>query len=237
MMAWRLSELVRYAPGQIVGNDCVFNSVSTDSRTLRAGLVVRRAERSELRRSRLRRSCRRARRRRGDGRAPARVADSAGRDARSAGRAVGVRARVAAPVPHPAGRRHRQQRQDDHQGAARRDPVATGQDADHARQSQQSHRRAADAAGTDRRASLRRHRDGRESHRRDRASRESCGADRRHRDERRRGAPGRLRQSRGCRAGQGRDVPRAAAGRRRGHQCRRHVRRAMARCRARPSAC
>ena len=39
MMAWRLSELVRYAPGQIVGNDCAFNSVSTDSRTLQPGAL------------------------------------------------------------------------------------------------------------------------------------------------------------------------------------------------------
>ena len=39
MMAWRLSELVRCAPGQIVGNDCAFNSVSTDSRTLKPGAL------------------------------------------------------------------------------------------------------------------------------------------------------------------------------------------------------
>jgi UDP-N-acetylmuramoyl-tripeptide--D-alanyl-D-alanine ligase len=39
MMAWRLSELVRYSPGQIVGNDCAFNSVSTDSRTLKPGAL------------------------------------------------------------------------------------------------------------------------------------------------------------------------------------------------------
>lgn len=39
MMAWRLSELVRCAPGQIVGNDCAFNSVSTDSRTLQQGAL------------------------------------------------------------------------------------------------------------------------------------------------------------------------------------------------------
>jgi UDP-N-acetylmuramoyl-tripeptide--D-alanyl-D-alanine ligase len=39
MMAWRLSELVRYTPGQIVGNDCAFNSVSTDSRTLKPGAL------------------------------------------------------------------------------------------------------------------------------------------------------------------------------------------------------
>lgn len=39
MMAWRLSELVRCAPGQIVGNDCAFNSVSTDSRTLQPGAL------------------------------------------------------------------------------------------------------------------------------------------------------------------------------------------------------
>jgi UDP-N-acetylmuramoyl-tripeptide--D-alanyl-D-alanine ligase len=39
MMAWRLSELVRYTPGQIVGNDCAFSSVSTDSRTLKAGAL------------------------------------------------------------------------------------------------------------------------------------------------------------------------------------------------------
>jgi UDP-N-acetylmuramoyl-tripeptide--D-alanyl-D-alanine ligase len=39
MMAWRLSELVRYSPGQIVGNDCAFNSVSTDSRSLAPGAL------------------------------------------------------------------------------------------------------------------------------------------------------------------------------------------------------
>ena len=39
MMAWRLSELVRCAPGQIVGNDCAFSSVSTDSRTLQPGAL------------------------------------------------------------------------------------------------------------------------------------------------------------------------------------------------------
>jgi UDP-N-acetylmuramoyl-tripeptide--D-alanyl-D-alanine ligase len=39
MMAWRLSELVRCAPGQIVGNDCAFNSVSIDSRTLKPGAL------------------------------------------------------------------------------------------------------------------------------------------------------------------------------------------------------
>jgi UDP-N-acetylmuramoyl-tripeptide--D-alanyl-D-alanine ligase len=54
MMAWRLSELVRCAPGQIVGNDCAFSSVSTDSRTLEARRAVRRAQRPELRRPRLR---------------------------------------------------------------------------------------------------------------------------------------------------------------------------------------
>ena len=39
MMAWRLSEVVRYAAGQIVGNDCAFSSVSTDSRTLKPGAL------------------------------------------------------------------------------------------------------------------------------------------------------------------------------------------------------
>jgi UDP-N-acetylmuramoyl-tripeptide--D-alanyl-D-alanine ligase len=39
MMAWRLSELVCCTPGQIVGNDCAFNSVSTDSRTLKPGAL------------------------------------------------------------------------------------------------------------------------------------------------------------------------------------------------------
>jgi UDP-N-acetylmuramoyl-tripeptide--D-alanyl-D-alanine ligase len=39
MMAWRLSELVRCAAGQIVGNDCAFSSVSTDSRTLKPGAL------------------------------------------------------------------------------------------------------------------------------------------------------------------------------------------------------
>ena len=39
MMAWRLSELVRCTPGQIVGNDCAFSSVSTDSRTLKPGAL------------------------------------------------------------------------------------------------------------------------------------------------------------------------------------------------------
>jgi len=39
MMAWRLSELVRCTPGQIVGNDCAFTSVSTDSRTLQPGAL------------------------------------------------------------------------------------------------------------------------------------------------------------------------------------------------------
>lgn len=39
MMAWRLSELVRCTPGTIVGNDCAFNSVSTDSRTLQPGAL------------------------------------------------------------------------------------------------------------------------------------------------------------------------------------------------------
>jgi UDP-N-acetylmuramoyl-tripeptide--D-alanyl-D-alanine ligase len=38
-MQWRLSELVRCSPGQIVGNDCAFNSVSTDSRTLQPGAL------------------------------------------------------------------------------------------------------------------------------------------------------------------------------------------------------
>ena len=39
MMAWRLSELVRCTPGQLVGNDCDFSSVSTDTRTLRPGAL------------------------------------------------------------------------------------------------------------------------------------------------------------------------------------------------------
>jgi UDP-N-acetylmuramoyl-tripeptide--D-alanyl-D-alanine ligase len=39
MMAWRLSELVRCTPGQIVGNDCAFSTVSTDSRTLKPGAL------------------------------------------------------------------------------------------------------------------------------------------------------------------------------------------------------
>lgn len=39
MMSWRLSELVRCAHGQIVGNDCAFSSVSTDSRTLQPGAL------------------------------------------------------------------------------------------------------------------------------------------------------------------------------------------------------
>ena len=39
MMAWRLSELVRYATGQIVGDDCAFSSVSTDTRTLKPGAL------------------------------------------------------------------------------------------------------------------------------------------------------------------------------------------------------
>ncbi|MGH8187084.1 MAG: UDP-N-acetylmuramoyl-tripeptide--D-alanyl-D-alanine ligase, partial [Steroidobacteraceae bacterium] len=35
MMPWRLSELARLADGQLMGDDCSFTSVSTDSRTLK----------------------------------------------------------------------------------------------------------------------------------------------------------------------------------------------------------
>jgi UDP-N-acetylmuramoyl-tripeptide--D-alanyl-D-alanine ligase len=35
MMPWRLSELAKIADGQVVGDDCSFTSVSTDSRTLK----------------------------------------------------------------------------------------------------------------------------------------------------------------------------------------------------------
>src|SRR5512138_212565 len=39
MMAWRLSEVAKRAAGELVGDDCAFDSVSTDSRTLRPGAL------------------------------------------------------------------------------------------------------------------------------------------------------------------------------------------------------
>jgi UDP-N-acetylmuramoyl-tripeptide--D-alanyl-D-alanine ligase len=39
MMPWRLSEIARVAQGQVVGNDCSFDSVSTDTRTLKPGAL------------------------------------------------------------------------------------------------------------------------------------------------------------------------------------------------------
>ncbi len=39
MIAWRLNEVAKCAAGELVGDDCAFDSVSTDSRTLRPGAL------------------------------------------------------------------------------------------------------------------------------------------------------------------------------------------------------
>ena len=39
MMQWRLSEVARVASGELVGGDASFDSVSTDTRTLKPGAL------------------------------------------------------------------------------------------------------------------------------------------------------------------------------------------------------
>ena len=145
----------------VVGRDVRFASVSTDTRTIERGRAVRRAARRALRRPRVPRRGARERRGRGDGRAsrrPRRRRRPECRCSRSATRASPSARSPSTGAGGSASRsiaRHRLQRQDHGEGDARGVPAralrrAAG--ARDARQPQQRHRPAADAAAAARRS-------------------------------------------------------------------------------------
>ncbi len=129
-----------------LGADRTYTGVSTDSRTIARGRTVRRAPRPQLQRQQFRGGRReggRRRRRRGCASTPVAIcADHRAQHAEGAGEGF---ARVARKLWHPARRRRGQQRQDHRQRNDRDDSRAGRHLPRDARQSQQSHRRAAHA--------------------------------------------------------------------------------------------
>ena len=149
-MARTLAAVAREVQGRLVGADQPFGAVTTDTRALGAGLVVRRDPGRSVRRQRLRR--RSAYTKGAAGALVSRLADvaaAADRGPRLAPRVRRDGARVACVVLDARGRRHGQQRQDDGQGAHRRDLGRQPLGLRHAGQPEQRHRRAADADAAD----------------------------------------------------------------------------------------